>query len=68
MPSTSNTSHFTTGEGTQFLHANDEYKYGNLHYLCPIYFDKNQSRKEGRRVGVDYAVENFLAREIATAC
>lgn len=42
-----------------------EYK----HYQCiyPLYFDSNRSRAEGRRVGVELAVENPLAREIVDA-
>jgi len=33
-----------------------------------VYFDKNRSRKEGRRVGIEQAVENPMAREIVNAC
>ncbi|KAK4694303.1 signal recognition particle subunit SRP19, partial [Lecanoromycetidae sp. Uapishka_2] len=42
-----------------------EYK----HYQCiyPLYFDSNRSRAEGRRVGMELAVENPLAREIVDA-
>ena len=36
--------------------------------MYPVYFDKNRSRKEGRRVGRELAVENPLAREIVAAC
>ncbi|KAF2124712.1 signal recognition particle, SRP19 subunit [Dothidotthia symphoricarpi CBS 119687] len=39
------------------------------HYQClyPIYFDKSRTRAEGRRVGMELAVENPLAREMADA-
>ena len=43
-------------------------KYKDFQCVYPVYFDKNRSRKEGRRVGIDQAVENPLAREIVTAC
>ncbi|ETS77573.1 hypothetical protein PFICI_11447 [Pestalotiopsis fici W106-1] len=36
--------------------------------LYPIYFDASRTRAEGRRVPAHLAVENPLAREIATAC
>lgn len=36
--------------------------------FCVVYFDKNRSRAEGRRIGKELAVENPLAREIVTAC
>ncbi|KXJ89623.1 signal recognition particle, SRP19 subunit [Microdochium bolleyi] len=36
--------------------------------LYPCYFDANRSRAEGRRVPSSLAVQNPLAREIATAC
>lgn len=35
--------------------------------LYPIYFDASRTKKEGRRVGKEHAVENPLAREIAEA-
>ncbi|KAF2749443.1 SRP19-domain-containing protein [Sporormia fimetaria CBS 119925] len=39
------------------------------HYQClyPVYFDRNRTRAEGRRVGRELAVENPLAREMADA-
>ena len=39
-------------------------------YACiyPIYFDASRTKSEGRRVGVEKAVENPLAREIVDAC
>ncbi|EYE98829.1 putative C6 transcription factor [Aspergillus ruber CBS 135680] len=39
------------------------------HYQClyPVYFDKTRSRAEGRKVGVELAVENPLARDIVDA-
>jgi len=36
--------------------------------LYPCYFDASRSRAEGRRVPASLAVQNPLAREIATAC
>jgi len=37
------------------------------HCLYPIYFDKNRTRQEGRKVGKDMSVENPLAHTIAQA-
>ncbi|KAB8232507.1 signal recognition particle, SRP19 subunit [Aspergillus alliaceus] len=39
------------------------------HYQClyPVYFDKSRTRAEGRKVGIELAVENPLAREIVDA-
>ena len=71
IPSTTNTSNSrvrTDADGTQFHTTEDESKYKDFQCIYPIYFDKNRSRKEGRRVGVEMAVENPLAREIVAAC
>jgi signal recognition particle subunit SRP19 len=58
----------TDADGTQFHTTEDDSKYKDFQCVYPIYFDKNKSRKEGRRVGVEMAVENPLAREIVAAC
>lgn len=72
IPSTTNSPapNFTGGApgGTQFHDAGDDSKYKDFQCIYPVYFDKNRSRKEGRRVGVELAVENPLASEIANAC
>lgn len=39
-----------------------------LQLIYPCYFDKNRSIKQGRRVGLELAVENPLAKTIADAC
>ncbi|CZR65980.1 related to signal recognition particle protein Sec65 [Phialocephala subalpina] len=46
----------------------DDSKFKDYQCIYPIYFDKNRSRKEGRMVGKELAVENPLAREIVNAC
>jgi signal recognition particle subunit SRP19 len=62
------TSHQIDQDGTKFMKTEDESKYKDFQCVYPIYFDKNRSRKEGRRVGVEQAVENPMAREIVNAC
>ena len=57
-----------TQDGTRFQQTQDESKYKDFQCIYPIYFDKSRSRKEGRRVGVENAVENPMAREIINAC
>lgn len=54
--------------GTQFQTTKDDSKYKDFQCLYPVYFDKNRSRAQGRRVGKENAVENPLAREIVMAC
>ncbi|KAH8599497.1 signal recognition particle, SRP19 subunit [Bisporella sp. PMI_857] len=54
--------------GFQNATAPDADKYKNFQCLYPIYFDRRRTRAEGRRVGVEMAVENPLAREIVAAC
>jgi signal recognition particle subunit SRP19 len=54
--------------GPSFQQAADESKYKDFQCIYPVYFDKNRSRKEGRRVGIEQAVENPMAREIVNAC
>ncbi len=58
----------TGNDGTQFQTTQDDSKYKNFQCLYPVYFDKNRSRAQGRRVGTEDAVENPLAREIVAAC
>jgi signal recognition particle subunit SRP19 len=55
-------------DGVEFQSAADESKYKDFQCIYPIYFDRNRTRKEGRRVGIEGAVENPLAREIVAAC
>ena len=55
-------------DGVAFQSTTDESKYKDFQCIYPIYFDRNRSRKEGRRVGIEGAVENPLAREIVSAC
>jgi signal recognition particle subunit SRP19 len=55
-------------DGVAFQSTTDEAKYKDFQCIYPIYFDRNRTRKEGRRVGIEGAVENPLAREIVAAC
>lgn len=55
-------------DGVAFQSATDESKYKDFQCIYPIYFDRNRTRKEGRMVGIEGAVENPLAREIVAAC
>lgn len=57
-----------SGDGTNFQPTTDDAKYRDFQCLYPVYFDKNRSRAEGRRVGIENAVENPMAREIVNAC
>lgn len=57
-----------SSDGTFFAEAEEPSKYKDFQCIYPVYFDKNRSRKEGRRVGIEGAVENPLAREIVAAC
>jgi signal recognition particle subunit SRP19 len=69
IPSSSNSPQITTAsDGTQFHTTADDSKYKDFQCVYPVYFDKSRSRKEGRRVGVEQAVENPMAREIVAAC
>jgi signal recognition particle subunit SRP19 len=69
IPSSTNSgSTITATDGTQFHSAQDDSKYKDFQCVYPVYFDVNRSRKEGRRVGKELAVENPLAREIVAAC
>jgi len=54
--------------GFQAQNVADAAKYKNFQCIYPIYFDSNRSRKDGRMVGAEMAVENPLAREIVAAC
>ncbi|CAK7209535.1 signal recognition particle subunit [Sporothrix curviconia] len=42
--------------------------YAGFPALYPVYFDKNRSRAEGRRVSKSLAVANPLARDMVDAC
>jgi len=55
-------------QSTQFRSTEDDAKYKDFQCIYPVYFDRNRSRNEGRRVGVKQAVENPLARTIVDAC
>ncbi len=59
---------FVGADGTAFQPTEDDSKYKDFQCLYPIYFDKTRSRAEGRRVGLEMAVENPLARDIVAAC
>ncbi|KAH8819217.1 signal recognition particle, SRP19 subunit [Xylogone sp. PMI_703] len=58
----------TASDGTQFHTTEDDSKYKDFQCVYPIYFDANRTRAEGRRVGLEQAVPNPLAREIVAAC
>jgi signal recognition particle subunit SRP19 len=70
IPSTTNTpsSSQPPGPGQPFHTTRDDSKYKNFQCIYPVYFDTNRSRAEGRRVGLELAVENPMAREIVNAC
>lgn len=68
IPSSANPQVQISSDGTAFTAAKDESRYKDFQCLYPVYFDKNRSRKDGRRVGLGGAVENPLAREIVAAC
>jgi signal recognition particle subunit SRP19 len=69
IPSTANVSRTRVdADGTQFHQTEDDSMYKDFQCIYPVYFDKTRSRNEGRRVGIEQAVENPLAREIVAAC
>jgi signal recognition particle subunit SRP19 len=69
IPSRGNDPRITTSsDGTQFQTAEDDSKYKDFQCIYPVYFDKRRSRKQGREVGKELAVENPMARDIVTAC
>ena len=71
IPSTTNTPSSASqsqGQGQTFHTTHDESKYKDFQCIYPVYFDVNRSRAEGRRVGLELAVENPMAREIVNAC
>ncbi|TQS34584.1 hypothetical protein Golomagni_05025 [Golovinomyces magnicellulatus] len=47
---------------------NDNSSHANFQCIYPIYFDKLRSRRQGRMVGKELAVENPMAREIVNSC
>ena len=51
----------------QYASAAELAKFKGYQCIYPVYFDKNRSRAEGRRVGKKLAVENPLARDIVDA-
>src|SRR5438045_1088412 len=51
----------------QSASATDIEKYAKFQCIYPVYFDRNRTRAEGRRVGLEKAVFNPLAREIVNA-
>ncbi|KAK0125699.1 signal recognition particle subunit [Cadophora gregata] len=68
IPSSAGPRTHTAPDGTQFVQAEDQSKYASFECLYPVYFDVSRSRREGRMVGKELAVENPLAREIVNAC
>lgn len=68
IPSSTNAPVITGSDGTQFQSTEDDSKYKDFQCIYPVYFDLKRSRKEGRMVGKELAVENPMAREIVTAC
>jgi signal recognition particle subunit SRP19 len=71
IPSTTNTPSSgpqSQSQGQTFHTTQDESKYKDFQCIYPVYFDVNRSRAEGRRVGLELAVENPMAREIVNAC
>lgn len=56
------------GQSQEQPSAEAQAKFKSFQCIYPIYFDKNRSRTEGRRVGVEQAVHNPLARDIVEAC
>jgi signal recognition particle subunit SRP19 len=58
----------TSSDSTQFHTTEDDSKYKNFQCIYPVYFDSRRSRKQGREVGKELAVENPMARDIVTAC
>jgi signal recognition particle subunit SRP19 len=63
-----NPANIPSGANSQFQTTEDEAKYKGYQCIYPVYFDANRSRKEGRMVGKELAVENPMARDIAAAC
>jgi signal recognition particle subunit SRP19 len=69
IPSRANDPRITTAsDGTQFHTTEDDSRYKNFQCIYPVYFDIRRSRKQGREVGKELAVENPMARDIVTAC
>ncbi|KAG9239910.1 signal recognition particle, SRP19 subunit [Calycina marina] len=54
--------------GFQHQNSKDAQRFKKAQCIYPIYFDKRRSRKDGRMVGLEMAVENPLARDIVEAC
>ncbi|KAG9233820.1 signal recognition particle, SRP19 subunit [Amylocarpus encephaloides] len=58
----------TAHDGTQFQTTEDDSRYKNFQCIYPVYFDAKRSRREGRMVGSELAVQSPMARDIVTAC
>jgi signal recognition particle subunit SRP19 len=63
-----NPANIPSAANSQFQTTEDESKYKDYQCIYPVYFDARRSRKEGRMVGKELAVENPFARDIAAAC
>ncbi|TVY55439.1 Signal recognition particle SEC65 subunit, partial [Lachnellula suecica] len=63
-----NPSNIPSQASSQFQDAQDKSKYKDYQCIYPVYFDIRRSRREGRMVGKELAVENPMARDIAAAC
>lgn len=55
-------------DNQRIVDETDLEEFKNWQVIYPIYFDKNKTHKEGRRVSTELAVENPLAQNIANAC
>ncbi|RPA78663.1 signal recognition particle, SRP19 subunit [Ascobolus immersus RN42] len=53
---------------TKFISEDDAADYKNFQSIYPLYWDKNRTVSQGRRVPLEYAVENPLATELISAC
>lgn len=68
IPSTAKRETVANPDGAEYRTAVDESIYSDYQCLYPVYFDITRTRKQGRRVGKELAVENPMAREIVAAC
>lgn len=55
-------------DGTSRLSAEDMNELKRFQILYPCYFDKNRSHTQGRKVPLELAVENPLAKTVADGC
>jgi signal recognition particle subunit SRP19 len=66
IPSTANVSRTRVdADGTQFHQTEDDSMYKDFQCIYPVYFDKTRSRNEGRRVGIEQAVEKIHPKDWA---